>query len=100
MAFRFERITFDGESHRIQAARVTREAAQNKGDDVKKGGVGAGVGAIVGGIAGGGKGAAIGAVAGGAGTVLATKGREVEIVPGTVVSVPLQSALTVRVPVK
>jgi hypothetical protein len=66
----------------------------------KKGGSGAGLGAVVGGIAGGGKGAAIGAVAGGAGTVLATKGCEVEIAPGTVVTAVLQSALTVRVPIK
>jgi len=100
LAFRFERLTFDGESHRIQTAKVTIEAQQNKGDDVKKGGAGAGLGAIVGGIAGGGKGAAIGAVAGGTGAVLATKGKEVEIPPGTVVSALLQSALTIRVPVK
>ena len=100
LAFRFDRLLFDGESHRIQTARVTVEAQQNKGDDVKKGGAGAGLGAIVGGIAGGGKGAAIGAVAGGTGAVLATKGKEVEIPPGTVVSALLQSALTIRVPVK
>ena len=100
LAFRFERLTFDGESHRIQTAKVTIEAQQNKGDDVKKGGAGAGLGAIVGGIAGGGKGAAIGAVAGGTGAVLVTKGKEVEIPPGTVVSALLQSALTIRVPVK
>jgi hypothetical protein len=100
LAFRFERLMFDGENHRIQTARVTLEAAQNKGDDVKKGGAGAGLGAIVGGIAGGGKGAAIGAVAGGTGAVLATKGREVEIPPGTVVSALLQTALTIRVPIK
>ena len=86
LAFRFERVRFDGENHPIQTARVTIEAGQNKGDDVKKGGAGAGLGAIVGGIAGGGKGAAIGAVAGGTGAVLATKGREVEIAPGTVVT--------------
>ena len=100
LAFRFDRILFDGENHRIQTARVTIEAQQNKGDDVKKGGAGAGLGAIVGGIAGGGKGAAIGAVAGGTGAVLATKGKEVEIPPGTVVSALLQSALTIRVPIK
>ena len=86
IAFRFERLLFDNENHPIQTARVTIEAGQNKGDDVKKGGAGAGLGAIVGGIAGGGKGAAIGAVAGGTGAVLATKGREVEIAPGTVVT--------------
>jgi hypothetical protein len=100
IAFRFERLRFDGETYPVQTARVTIEAGQHKGDDVKKGGIGAGLGAVVGGIAGGGKGAAIGAVAGGAGTVLATKGREVEIAPGTVVTALVQNALTVRVPVK
>jgi hypothetical protein len=100
LAFRFDRLLFDGENHRIQTALVTIQAQQNKGDDVKKGGAGAGLGAIVGGIAGGGKGAAIGAVAGGTATVLATKGKEVEIPPGTVVSALLQSALTIRVPIK
>ena len=100
LAFRFDRLLFDGENHRIQTARVTIEASQNKGDDVKKGGAGAGLGAIVGGIAGGGKGAAIGAVAGGTSAVLVTKGKEVEIPPGTVVSALLQSALTIRVPIK
>lgn len=97
IVFRFERLLFDGETYRIQTARIAREAGQNKGDDVKKGGLGAGVGAVVGGIAGGGTGAAIGAVAGGTTTVLATKGREVEIPPGTVVAALVQSALTVRV---
>ena len=61
---------------------------------------GAALGGLAGSEAGGGKGAAIGAVAGGTGTVLATKGREVEIAPGTVVTALLQSALTVRVPIK
>ena len=40
------------------------------------------------------------AVAGGAGAVLVTNGREVEIPPGTVVNALVQSALTVRVPIK
>lgn len=100
LAFRFDRVSTQGETHRIQTARVTRQAEQKKSDDVKKGGVGAGVGAIVGGVAGGGSGAAIGAVAGGAGAVLATKGREVQVPPGTVVTVLMQEPLTVRVPVK
>jgi L-aminopeptidase/D-esterase-like protein len=100
IAFRFERLLFDSENHRIETARVTIEAQQKKSDDVKKGGVGAGLGAVVGGIAGGGKGAAIGAVAGGTATVLATKGGEVQVAPGTVVTAHLQNALTVRVPNK
>ena len=76
------------------------EARDKKSDDVKKGGLGAGLDAVVGGIAGGGTGAAIGAVAGGAGTVLATKGREIEVPAGTVVNVLLQSPLTLQVPLK
>jgi hypothetical protein len=100
IGFRFNRIVVRGETHTIQTARVIREAEHKKGDDVKKGGLGAGLGAVVGGIAGGGSGAAIGAVAGGTGTVLATKGREVEVPPGTVVTVLLQKPLTVQVPVK
>ena len=100
IAIRFDRMTVRGESMRIATARVAREAAQDKKQDVKKGGIGAGVGAAVGGIVGGGKGAAIGAVAGGAGTVMATKGNEVQVAPGTIVTVLLQEPLTLSVPVK
>ena len=100
LAFRFDRLMVGDESHRIQTARVTFDAEDKKSDDVKKGGLGAGLGAAVGGIAGGGKGAAIGAIAGGTTAVMATKGREVEIAPGTPVTVLLQEPLTVRVRVK
>src|SRR6185503_186966 len=96
----FDRLTVRGETLRMQTAPVVLEAQDKKSDDVKKGGLGAGLGAVVGGIAGGGSGAAIGAVAGGAGTVLATKGREVEIPAGTVVNVLLQSPLTLKVTLK
>jgi len=100
VAFRFDRLVVNHETVRIQTAAVSLEAGADTKSDVKKGGIGAGLGAVVGGIAGGGKGAAIGAVAGGAGTVLATKGKEVEVPSGTVVSVLLQDPLTVTVPVK
>jgi hypothetical protein len=100
LAFRFDRLVIRGETHRIQTASVSNHAAQDKKGDVKKGGLGAGLGAVVGGIAGGGKGAAIGAVAGGVGTVMATKGNEVQVPPGTIVTVLLQDPLTVSVPVK
>jgi len=100
LAFRFDHIVVDDETMRIQTAKVTSEAAKDTKSDAKKGGLGAAAGAIVGGIAGGGKGAAIGAVAGGAGTVMATKGNEVTVPAGTVVSVLLQTPLTVSVPIK
>jgi len=100
VAFRFNRLVVDGETLRIQTASVRRQAAADTKSDVKKGGLGAGAGAIVGGVLGGGKGAAIGAVTGGAATVLATKGGEVELPSGTVVSVLVQDPIMVRVALK
>src|SRR4051812_49108266 len=100
IGFKFDRLSVGSETHRIQTAAVTREAAADKKSDVKKGGIGAGLGAVVGGVVGGGKGAAIGAVAGGAGTVMATKGDEIELPAGTTVTVHLQEPLTVTVPLK
>lgn len=98
IAFRFARLVVREETHQIRTARITRQAAPSGRDDLKKGGIGAGVGAVVGGIIGGKKGAVIGAGAGGAGTVLATKGKEVRLPAGTIVSTTLQEALIVRVP--
>ena len=100
LVFHFDRLSARKETHKIQTAAVTIEAEGSTRKDVKKGGIGAGLGAIVGGIAGGGSGAAIGAVVGGAGTVLATKGDEVQVPAGTVVPVLVQEGLTVRVPIK
>ena len=99
LAFHFDRLSARKETLPIQTAPVTIEAEGSTKKDVKKGGIGAGVGAVVGGIAGGGTGAAIGAVAGGAGTVLATKGDEVQVQPGMIVPVLVQQGLTVRVPI-
>jgi hypothetical protein len=99
IAFQFERLVVRNEPHSVETALVTREAEADRKDDVTKGAIGGGVGAIVGGIVGGGKGAAIGAAAGGAGTVLATRGDEVRLAPGTRVTTTLRAPVTVVVPV-
>jgi len=99
IVFQFDRLTAYGESHKISASRITQEAAADRKQDAKRGAVGGGLGAVVGGIAGGGKGAAIGAVAGSAGTIIATKGNEVKLEAGTVVTTVLQEPLKVTVPV-
>jgi hypothetical protein len=99
IAVRFDRIHAHGESYRIETARIAREAGASTKSDVKKGGIGAGVGAVVGGIAGGGKGAAIGGVVGGAGTVMATRGKEVQLPAGTTLGTRLTGPLEVRVAV-
>lgn len=96
----FDRLDVDGERHGIRTSRIVREAAPNKGSDIKKGGLGAGVGAIVGGIAGGAKGAAIGAGVGGTGAVLATKGSEVRLGPGATLTTTLEDPLTIQVRVR
>jgi hypothetical protein len=98
LAVRFDRLTVRGESHKIQTARIATEAGSSTKSDVKKGAIGAGAGAIVGGIAGGGSGAAIGAGVGGAATVLATKGKEVELAAGTALSTRLLEPVKVQVP--
>jgi hypothetical protein len=74
-------IRDDGKALTISTKDIFAEGESTTGRDVKVIGGTAGVGAIIGAIAGGKKGAAIGGTIGGAagtGTVLATKGKEVE----------------------
>jgi hypothetical protein len=93
LAVQFDRLVVRDETQAIRTARVRREAAADTCGDVKTGTIGAG--AVVGGIAGGGGGAAVGAVVGGAGTVMATKGKEVSLPEGTTVTTTLQHSVTV-----
>jgi hypothetical protein len=64
--------------------------------DAGKIGAGAGVGAVIGAILGGAKGALAGILIGGGGTIAATEGKDVELMPGTVLRVRLDSGLNVR----
>jgi hypothetical protein len=101
VGFRFNTVTARGESYRMSTSSVVRQAPGTKKKDAAKIAIPAAAGAIIGGIADGKKGAAIGtAVGGGAGTgvVLATRGQEVRLGRGAVVSVRLLKPLTVLVP--
>lgn len=101
LALQFGTISLDDESYTFDS-RVSHVAAGTKREDAKKIGIPAGAGAIIGGIIGGGRGAAIGAtVGGGAGTavVLSTTGDEVELPGGATLTLPIGSAMDVRVPV-
>ena len=100
ITFRFDRLRARNESHPIRTAPVTREAAADRSDDVKKGVIGGAAGAVVGGIVGGGSGAAIGAGVGSAGAVMATRGDEIELPAGTTVRTTLQEPLKVVVQLK
>ena len=95
----FTNVTARGESYPL-GGRFSMVAPSGKKRDAEKIALPAAGGAIVGAIVGGGKGAAIGAVAGGAGGVMATKGNEVQIEPGTVVTALLQEPITVSVLVR
>lgn len=102
LGLRFGTLTARGESYPI-AAQISRVAPATKAQDAAKIGIpaagGAGIGALVGGKTGAGIGALVG---GGAGTavVLSTRGKEVSLPHGSVMSLRLQKAVTVRVPVK
>ena len=100
LAFRFTEVTIDEQRDPVSTHSVSFEGEATKSEDATKVGAGAGIGAVIGGIVGGGKGAAKGAAIGGAagaGTVLATRGRDVELAAGSEVNATLASPFGVRV---
>lgn len=103
IALDFESLTRAGdqERYRIATASVGRTAPATKKEDTLKVVAPAAGGAIIGRIAGGRKGAAIGtAVGAGAGgaVVMSTRGKEVRLGKGALLSVRLSEPLTVRIP--
>lgn len=102
VAVRFDTVTPRGvdERYRIRTTAVGRTAPATKKKDALEIGAPAAGGAIIGAIVGGKKGAAIGSAAGGgAGTavVLSTRGKEVRMGKGAVLTVRLAEPLTVKV---
>lgn len=88
----FDRFSVDGRTYSIRA--TVMQALQGEADTGRVA-AGAGVGAIIGAILGGTRGALTGILIGGGGTVAATEGNDVDIAPGTVLRVRLDSALDV-----
>ena len=100
IAYRFNSMTVGDEQYDIATSATSHVAPATKGQDAKKIGIGAGAGAALGAILGGGSGAVKGAAIGGAagtGVVVATKGKEVRLGPGTNVTTKLTAPLKVRV---
>jgi hypothetical protein len=102
VAVRFTSLAPRGvdERYRIRTAAVGRTAPATKKKDAITIGAPAAGGAVIGGIIGGKKGAAIGtAVGGGGGTaaVLTTRGKEVHMGRGSIVTVRLTEPVTIKV---
>ena len=86
LAVDFDRIVVRGVEHRLDTTAIEVEGPDSHGRDAAIVGGSTVGGAIIGGILGGGKGAKKGAVVGvlgGAGAVLATRGKEVDIPSGS-----------------
>jgi hypothetical protein len=90
--------TADGQNIRVRTEPYTKDGPSQAAMDAAKVGGGAAIGAVIGAIASGGKGAAIGAGAGGAlgaGDVLLTRGKAVEIPVETRVSFKVQDSVMI-----
>jgi hypothetical protein len=92
----FDRLTVGTRSFPIRATVTDAIESQGIKGEAGKIGAGAGVGAVIGAILGGAKGALAGILIGGGGTIAATEGKDVELPPGTVLRVRLDSGLNVR----
>ena len=92
----FDQIVVNGREYPLRA--MATEVFESKGirEEGKTVGTAGAVGAIVGGIIGGLKGALIGAVVGSGGVIAATEGKDVELPPGTIVRIRLDSPLELR----
>jgi hypothetical protein len=96
---RFNRIRVGDTRYTIETASIARRAPATKKADAAKIGIGAGVGALAGALTGGKKGAAIGTgvgAAGGTAFVLSTRGKEVAIGRGAIVTTRLSAPVLVR----
>jgi hypothetical protein len=92
----FDRLTIRGEDYPFRA--TVTQAIESEGVRGEAGriGAGAGVGAIIGGILGGFRGALAGILIGGGGTIAATEGEDVELQPGTVLRIRVDTPITLR----
>jgi hypothetical protein len=96
MTVGFDQITVNGRAYPLRG--TVTEAIEGEGikGDATKVGAGAGVGAIIGGILGGVKGALAGILIGGGGTIAATEGQQVDLPPGAVLRVRVDSPVTLN----
>ena len=92
----FDQINVNGRAYPLHG--TVTQALESEGVRGEAGRVGtvAGVGAIIGGILGGFKGALAGILIGGGGVIAATPGQDVDLPPGTILRVRLDTPLTIE----
>jgi hypothetical protein len=92
----FDQIEVNGREYPLRA--MATEVYESRGvlEEGKTVGTAGAVGAIVGGIIGGVKGALIGAAVGTGGVIAATEGKDIDLPPGTIVRIRLDSPVELR----
>jgi hypothetical protein len=98
LAIQMTRLTYNGNIYDLRSSQYAKQGASRDVRSIATIGGGAGVGAIIGGILGGGRGAAIGSIIGagaGTGAQATSKAPQVKLPAETVLSVRLQSPLSV-----
>jgi hypothetical protein len=91
----FDEIVLKSGPQRMRAT-VMQALDGKRSEDLSRVGTGAVVGAVLGGILGGGKGLLLGVLVGGGGTIAATDGTDVDLPPGTILRIRIDSPLEVR----
>ncbi len=93
----FDTVLLDDSTRLTMSARVVavRETL-DRSESAQRAGIGAALGAVLGSVLGGKKGALLGILVGGGGGLAATKGENVEMPEGTILSLTLDKPLTVR----
>jgi hypothetical protein len=92
----FDSLYLDSERIDIRGSVAALQDEGHGGETAGKAGIGAVLGGVLGGILGGGKGAAVGVIAGGTGAVVGTKGDDVELPAGSILTVRLERAITIH----
>jgi hypothetical protein len=92
----FDKIVVNGREHDIRAMATRVFESRGIRDEAKTVGTAGAVGAIVGGIIGGIEGALIGAAVGSGGVIAATEGKDIELPPGTIVRIRMDTPVQIR----
>jgi len=96
LALGFDTLQLDDGTRVDLRSRVVRlSESMDKGDTGKRAGIGALLGGILGGVLEGKEGAIIGVLVGGTGAVVASKGEEVVLPPGTMLTLELERPVVV-----